>query len=60
MSESKKKKGLLEWVMLAIGLSYGDEGEQKWAKRRREIEESEKAAQRPPTPAEQPGNQRGS
>jgi hypothetical protein len=29
-----KKKSLFEWVMLAIGLSYGDEGEDKWAKQR--------------------------
>jgi len=29
-----KKKSLLEWIMLSIGLSYGDEGEDKWTRHR--------------------------
>jgi hypothetical protein len=33
-SGQPKKKSLFEWIMLAIGLSYGDEGEDKWAKQR--------------------------
>lgn len=46
-----KKKGLFEWIMLAIGLSYGDEGEDKWVKQR-EIaakQQAADAARRSPT-----------
>ncbi len=38
-----KKKGVFEWLMLAVGLSYGDEGEDKWVKQR-EIAARERAA----------------
>lgn len=57
MPEPAKKKSLLEWIMLAIGLSYGDEGEEKWAKRRREMEErrrAEASRQGPEPPGDAP------
>lgn len=42
-SAPAKKKGVFEWLMLAVGLSYGDEGEDKWVKQR-EIAARERAA----------------
>jgi len=45
-----KKKSLLEWIMLSIGLSYGDEGEDKWARQRAAAADKREAQtpERPP------------